>query len=391
VVTFLDISERKAAEAQLRCVSERLQLATRAGGIGVWDWDIRENQLVWDDSMYQLYGVARDQFGGAYEAWQRALHPDDRAQAEKQVADALQGDGCFAAEFRIIRPDGSVRYIAAEAQTYFDEARRPLRMVGVNYDFSERKRAEDRIRQINSELERRVQDRTRQLEEMLQQLETFSYTVSHDLRAPLRAIDGYSCALEEDYGAQLDATAQGYLKRVRAGVQLMGHLIDDLLALAKVGRATVTRAPTNLSAIVRDVIADLRAGEPARAVECQVADVEEIACDKGLARIIVQNLVQNAWKYSRNTEAARIEFGACTYQDKHCFFVRDNGIGFAPEHASDLFKPFSRLDNARDFEGSGIGLATVKQALAKHGGDIWAESTLGKGACFYFDLGEARH
>ncbi|MBV8660509.1 MAG: PAS domain-containing protein [Burkholderiales bacterium] len=391
VVTFLDISERKAAQAQLYCISERLQLATRAGGIGIWDWDIRENVLVWDDSMYQLYGIERDTFNGAYEAWQRALHPDDREQAEAQVAQALHGDGNFTAEFRIIRPDGTVHYIAAEAQTYFDGAAQPLRMVGVNYDVSERKLVEEQIRQINSELERRVQDRTRQLEEMVQQLETFSYTVSHDLRAPLRAIDGYSCVLEEDYAPQLDATAQGYLKRVRAGVQLIGHLIDDLLALAKVGRATVKRAPTDLSAIVRDVIADLRAGEPEREVECKIADVEEIACDTGLARIIVQNLVQNAWKYSRNTEAARIEFGECTYQDKDCFFVRDNGIGFAPEHATSLFRPFSRLENALEFEGSGIGLATVKQALAKHGGHIWAESDLGKGSCFYFNLGESRH
>jgi len=387
VVTFLDISERRRAEAELRRVTERLQLATHAAHIGIWDWSIQSNELIWDDAMYTLYGIDRMTFNGAYEAWTRCLDPRDSQRAMQAVQKALTRAGEFSTEFRIIWPDGSVRHIAAQAQTYFDKQGQALRMIGANFDITDLKQAEAEISQLNVALETRVAERTRELEEMVQQLETFSYTVSHDLRAPLRAIDGFSNILLEDYSGQLDETAQGHLNRVRLGVNLMGRLIDDLLDLAKIGKRTVRRSVIDLSALATQVGSELAMGEPNRLVEFIVGEIGSALCDEGLTRIIVQNLLQNAWKYSRTQSAARVEIDRCDRNGRTVYFVRDNGIGFDMAHANHLFRPFTRLHNTQDYEGSGIGLATVHQAITRHGGEIWAESQPGRGATFYFTLG----
>jgi light-regulated signal transduction histidine kinase (bacteriophytochrome) len=220
------------------------------------------------------------------------------------------------------------------------------------------------------------------------ELESFSYSVSHDLRAPLRAIDGFARMLEQDHGKLLDENGRHYLDRVRSGTRRMGVLIDDLLELARVSRVTMLRAPIDLSALAGRVLADLQARDPGRAIELRVAPGLHALGDARLVTILFENLLGNAWKFTGKTAAPRIEVGQATGPDGPAFFVRDNGAGFDAAYASRLFKPFQRLHTEREFEGTGIGLATVQKIIARHHGRIWTEAAVDQGATFYFMLDE---
>ena len=253
------------------------------------------------------------------------------------------------------------------------------------YDITERKRAEAEIRQLNAELEDRVRRRTAELTDVNRELEAFAYSISHDLRAPLRGIDGFSRLLQEEYGERLDDQGNEYLIRVRRAAQRLGTLIDDMLELSRVSRREMHRDRVNLSALVADIADDLRKTEPGRSVEFVVAADCSADGDPLLLRVLLENLLGNAWKYSRDTPQARIEFGFDGAAD--AYFVRDNGAGFDMAYADKLFKPFQRLHNPSEFEGSGIGLASAARAVRRHGGQIWAESSPGQGAVFRFTLG----
>lgn len=253
-------------------------------------------------------------------------------------------------------------------------------------DVTERKKTEQELRELTSELETRVHERTAELERTNRELESFSYSVSHDLRAPLRAIDGFSRLLLEDYGATLEAEAQDYLIRVRRAVQRMGNLIDDLLNLSRVSRAELRPATVDLSRLATEIAAELREGNGARAVEVSIAPGLTTQGDPQLLRVALHNLLDNAWKYTGKTPGARIEFGAMRQNDETVYFVRDNGAGFDMQYASKLFGAFQRLHSEREFTGTGIGLATVARIVHRHGGQIWAEGEPGAGATFYFIL-----
>jgi len=218
------------------------------------------------------------------------------------------------------------------------------------------------------------------------ELEAFSYSVSHDLRAPLRAIDGFACVLSEDYGARLDDEGRRYLDRLRRGAQRMGVLIDELLELARVSRATLTPTTVDLSTLAHEVVEDLAAAEPERKVTIEIAPRLNAWGDEGLLRIVLANLLGNAWKYTRGKLAACIEFKSAVELDEPLFYVRDNGAGFDMAQAGQLFLPFQRLHSEREFEGTGIGLATVDRIIRRHGGRIWAEAAPDRGATFRFTL-----
>ena len=270
-------------------------------------------------------------------------------------------------------------------------AQRTTELAGVNVSLraenARRQEVEAEIRRLNAELEQRVKERTAELAATNKELESFAYSVSHDLRAPLRGIDGWSQALLEDYGDTLDAQAKIYLGTVRGETRRMAQLIDALLELSRITRAEMRREPVDLSGLARDVERELRRDQHLeRAVEVIIAPSMMVRGDPILLRAALRNLMGNAWKFTVQCPEARIECGVTQETGRPVYFVRDNGAGFDMAYAAKLFAPFQRLHRQEEYAGTGIGLATVQRILHRHGGRIWAEGAVGQGAVFYFTL-----
>lgn len=272
------------------------------------------------------------------------------------------------------------------ADPLFGEAEEIVGAVHVVRDITARRRAEAEIRTLNASLERRVQERTRELVAANRELQEFVYSVSHDLRSPLRAIDGFSLTVLEDHGDVIDEQGRSDLRRVRAAAQRMGELIDALLSLSRLGRRELDLGQVDFSAIARRVIDELREADPERQVEVVIEDGLVAKADTWLGDVVLENLLGNAWKFTAQRPSARIEFGSIQRDGQPVFFVRDDGAGFDPAYVDKLFTPFQRLHTAEQFPGTGIGLATVARVLGRLGGTWWAESEVDRGAAFYFTL-----
>ncbi len=257
-------------------------------------------------------------------------------------------------------------------------------------DVTDRRRAEQEVLKLNAELEERVEARTAELAEANKELEAFSYSVSHDLRAPLRAIDGFSSAVLKHYLDSLDDRGQDYLRRIRAAAQRMARLIDDILGLSRASRADMHRQQVDLSAVAAEILRDLQSSQPERRAEVTVQPEMLVNGDPHLLRIVLDNLLGNAWKFSAHRSLTKVEVAYLEQDGERVYYVRDNGAGFDPTYADKLFSPFQRLHTEEEFAGTGIGLALVQRILRRHGGRIWAESAVDQGATFYFTLGEAR-
>lgn len=380
-----EIGERTEVERALRDSEQRYRILVAAFTSVVWDADstggFTPNQPMW--------GSYTGQSHGAYQGsgWQQAVHPEDRRMVEELWTEARSTDEALECEARLWHaPTARYRYVAFRAVPLLDAEGAVAQWIGTVNDIDDRRRAEAEIRRLNAELEQRVQERTAELQEANGELEAFCYSVSHDLRAPLRAVDGFSRALIEDYEAQVDVGMRDYLRRIRNATRRMDQLIEDLLNLSRIARANLSREPVDMSALAREVVADLHTREPQREIEVSVWDGVSAYGDPRLLRVVLENLLGNAWKFTAKVAAARMEFGSLHQGEHVTYFVRDNGAGFDMAHAEKLFNAFTRLHAESEFPGTGIGLAIVQRIVHRHGGNIWAQAQLGKGAVVSFTL-----
>jgi PAS domain S-box-containing protein len=374
------VDERTKELSESRAQYRRL-LETAQEGIWVTDTD---NKITFVNArMAEMLGYTTDELLAASAS--NFMDEEGREIARKNQERRRQGlKENF--EFKFQRKDGSDLMALVAATPLSNTSGEYSGALAMVADITARKRAEAEIQKLNAELEQRVNERTAQLSVVNKELEAFSYSVSHDLRAPLRTLDGFSRMLLSDYQHCLDEQGQHFLNRIRLGSENMGQLIDALLHLSRVSRTELQFEQVNLSDLVRMIQDDLQEQNPGRQVEFICADELISRGDRGLLRIVFTNLLNNAWKFTRKQAQARIEFGSLTHDGQQVYFIRDNGVGFDMTYANKLFGAFQRLHHVNEFEGTGIGLATVERIIHRHGGKIWAEAALNEGAAFYFTL-----
>jgi PAS domain S-box-containing protein len=282
--------------------------------------------------------------------------------------------------------DGSFYWVDTTIVPYLDEHGKPYQYVAIRHDITRQKLAEEELRQLSTALEQKVEERTAQLKAINKELEAFTYSVSHDLRAPLRSLDGFSQLVLEMKADQLDDEGKEYLGYVRESAQDMAQLIDDLLNLSRLSRAELRKEWVNLSEMMAEIAHKQKEQEPERQIEIRIQPDLHAEGDSHLLRAAFQNLFANAWKFTRQQPNPVIEFGQMEKEGANVFFVRDNGVGFDMKYVNKLFGAFQRLHDAEEFPGTGVGLATVQRIIHRHGGAIWAEAVVNQGATFYFTL-----
>ncbi|MFO1381792.1 MAG: ATP-binding protein [Chitinivorax sp.] len=373
------MQELRASESEYRALFE--QAAVGMGHIGVQDhcW-LRVNPKlaeILDCEPQQLLG----------KSFTAMFQPADMPTVERNRTRLDSGERqVFENDVQLRRTDGTLVWSRLTASLHRNEAGEPQYYIAVVQDDSKRKAAEAELEHYRMHLEDLVAQRTTALAAANRELESFSYSVSHDLKAPLRSIDGFSQILAEDYESLLDNSGRDYLQRIRRAVQHMGRLTDALLSLAKVGRGECRLETLDFSDLVQGVVDDLKIAQPRRKVNVVIQPGMQIVADANLLRTAMQNLLDNAWKYTGKAADARVEIGSFNVQGNTVFFVRDNGAGFNPAYSSRLFGVFQRLHTAEEFQGTGVGLATVQRVIHRHGGRIWAEAEPGQGAVFYFTI-----
>ncbi|MGD8931914.1 MAG: PAS domain S-box protein, partial [Chromatiales bacterium] len=326
----------------------------------------------WNGGAKRLFGLTPEQAIGQHIS---CIYPQSQQKfLQQKVILPLKKHGLHEVELFMQRADGSEFPAHLSLSLLYDDQGSPQGMVGYSHDISEQKKREQELALLAQKL--RASNK---------ELESFSYSVSHDLRAPLRAIDGFSLALVEDYAEQLDETALNYLQRVRSGAQHMGMLIDDLLRLSRVSREDLSMEQVNLSKMADSILQELQMNEPGRQVEFLRDDDLRVRGDPRLLKVMLENLLGNAWKFTSRQKISQISFRH--QPDNHqVMYISDNGVGFDMRYADKLFGAFQRLHRASDFPGTGVGLATVQRIVSRHGGKVWAQAQDGKGATFYFSL-----
>jgi len=508
-----DITTRKNYEENLKKLTDRLNLATSAAQIGIWEIDLNKYTIVWDEISCKIYGVNQDTINNSYSTWLNIMHPADRKGFLDYSEKILNKGGDINVEFRIIRKDGSIRWIKSKGEVVYDSKGKPLKMVGVNYDITdqktseeslrineerlrqivetsgvwvwevdkeglytfvskmeegilgyeteeligkkhfydffapevkeelkkaafevfgkkqtfrnfenpnlhkngslvyletsgmplldengnlvgyrgadrditEKRKVENEIRKLNEELELRVDERTSQLLEANRDLEAFSYSVSHDLRAPLRAISGFSGLLLEDYNNILDKEGQEYLEDIMRNAKNMANLIDDLLQLSRYGRKQLEKTEINMNHLIKSVFEEEKKILKNNVI-LKISDLPDVIGDYTLIKQLVINLIANAIKFSSKNPNPEIEAGYTGSDKEITYYIKDNGVGFDMKYAEKLFGVFQRLHKGDEFSGTGVGLAIVSRIIAKHNGKICAESKPGEGATFYFTI-----
>ena len=372
-----DITERKLADEALKEQARIFDLAL------VLVRDLNDRILFWNTGAEQMYGWKAEEALGQVT---HILLQTEFPHSLEEIKARLFADGHWKGELVHTKRDGERVVVASHWVLHKNEHDEPRAILEVDNDITERRQAENEIRRLNEELEQRVADRTAQLQAVNKELEAFSYSVSHDLRAPLRHINGFSQALLEDYEDQLDEMGKNYLHEVRSATQEMAQLIDEVLQLARVTRSEMRREAVNLSKMAGKLVAELKKGDEDRSVAVKIEEGLTTHGDRRLLQIVLSNLLGNAWKFTSKVPQAEIAFGQTQQNGQSSYFIRDNGAGFDMAYANKLFGAFQRLHTAGEFEGTGIGLATVQRIINRHGGRVWAEGKVNEGATFYFAL-----
>lgn len=418
-----EVTALKQAEAALRENENRLRFAMEGANDGLWDVQMKTGIIYISPRGCEMMGISLEESHEIVRNWHNYVHLDDIPIMTSRLQAHFAGDTPHCEfELRLRTKSGGWLWVLLRGKLVErDSNGQPVRMTGTFSDITARKQAdaqiqetqvelrkllneadlsrrallsdiedqrsaEEQIRRLNAELEQRVRDRTSQLEAANQELEAFAYSVSHDLRAPLRGIDGWSLAILEDYSHRLDDQGRQYLQRVRAETQRMGQLIDDLLRLSRLTRTEMQYGAVDLSALARSIQTRLCEGDPERQFEFIIQPGLTVFGDAHLLEIVLTNLLSNAIKFTGSRPVARIEFGRIRIDGKPVYFVRDNGVGFDMAYARNLFGPFQRMHKQSEFPGTGIGLATVQRVIHRHGGRVWAEAVKDQGATFFFTL-----
>ncbi|MDB5873974.1 MAG: fgrK [Ramlibacter sp.] len=388
VLVFADITSAHRAEQALKDSEQRYRTLFESNPHPMWVFDLENLKfLTVNDAAVAHYGYSRDEF--------LAMTIKDIRPAEDvaPLLDTIEGqdeDVHTPEPWRHRLADGRLIYVEISSHT-LDYGGRRARMV-LAHDITQRRLAQEALQHVNESLERRVEERTRELAISNRELESFAYSVSHDLRAPLQVIDGFGRALLAKHAQQLDERAQHYLDRIRDNTRQMGDLIDDLLSLARVTRTEIRAEPVNLAPRAAQIVERLRQRWPEREVAVEIDDDISCSGDTGLLAVVLENLIENAWKFTARTSQARIRVGRKAGEGgENVIYVADNGAGFDMAYADKLFNAFQRLHAASDFEGTGIGLATVHRIITRHGGRVWAEASPGQGANFQFTLKAGAH
>lgn len=387
-----DITERKRSEEALARSELRYRSLVNAVSQIIWttnpEGEVEEDMPFWRE----FTGKSFEEIKGW--GWLETLHPDDRALTADIWSRAVQDRSTYTTQYRIRRRDGEYRWMSVHGVVMLDEQGSVQEWVGICADIHDRVVAEEEVRNLNLSLEKRVAERTAELQAANRELESFAYSVSHDLRAPLRAVDGFSRILVEEHAPQLSEEARRFLGLVRKNAVQMGDLIDGLLAFSRLGRQVMNNQPIAPAELARQVLTDLAAEQQGRQVEVTVDEMPNCQGDPLLLKQVYFNLLSNALKYTRRCALARIQVGWFSApagaskgsNDSVVYYVRDNGAGFDMRYADKLFGVFQRLHRAEDYEGTGVGLATVSRIITRHGGRIWAEAAPDQGATFYFTL-----
>jgi PAS domain S-box-containing protein len=380
------LGEIKEREQRLSASEERLRVALAAADMGTWRYYPDRRVSIVDENFRRIYGLPPGNGTVTADEMTARIFPEDRERAWTAFQDGMSApDKQYACEYRVQAPDG-VRWVRDRGRVIRRDDGSIDYVTGALVDITERKHAEEEIFRLNADLERRVMERTAELERANRELEAFSYSVSHDLRGPLRHMTGYAEIIHDDEASQLSDEARTCLGRISGAATRLSRLVDSLLNLSRVGRHQLVLQQTRLDDLVTTALRELESETKNRRIEWQRQRLPVVDCDPSLMHIVFVNLISNALKYTRPRDVAIIHIGMQVENGETVVLVRDNGVGFDPRFQSKLFGVFERLHSGNAFEGTGIGLATVDRVIRKHGGRIWAKSAVDQGATFYFTL-----